>query len=60
MSIKTWTPKLGSTKVRIEPDNHVDKFAVCVEKKMMERLASGRFSNTIFYFLRSDYYSTCV
>ena len=51
--------------VRIEPDNHVDKFAVCVKKvgKIVGHLkkeASGRFAKTIFYFLRSDYYSSCV
>ena len=30
---EVWTPELGEQlNVRIEPDNRVDKFAVCVEK----------------------------
>ena len=52
MSIKTWTPKLGSTKVRIEPDNHVDKFAVCVEKKNDGKISVWKIFK--YYFLFSS------
>ena len=52
-----WTPKLGEElKVRIEPDNHVDKFAVCVKKEgkivgHLKKGASGKFAD---YFLFSS------
>ena len=61
-----WTPKLGEElEVRIEPDNHVDKFSVCIKKDgkiagHLKKGASGRFAKTIYYFLCSDYYSSCV
>ena len=47
----------------MEPDNLMDKFAVCVKinEKIMGHLkkgSSGRFAKTIFYFLRSDAYSS--
>ena len=43
----------------MEPDNHVDNLAVCVEKDQtvvghLKKGDSGKFANTIFYFLRSD------
>ena len=59
-----WTSKQGEQlDVLMEPDNRMDKFAVCV--KITENIvghlkkgASGRFAKTIFYFLRSDAYSS--
>ena len=47
----------------MEPDNLMDKFAVCVKinEKIIGHLkkgSSGRFAKTIFYFLRSDAYSS--
>ena len=48
----------------MEPDNHVDNLAVCVEKDQtvvghLKKGDSGKFAKTIFYFLRSDTYCTC-
>ena len=59
-----WTPKQGEQlDVSMEPNNRMDKFPVCV--KINEKIAgdlkkgtSGRFAKTIFYFLRSDAYSS--
>ena len=50
--------------VRREPENIVDKFAVCVEKDdrvvgHLKKGDSGKFAKTIFYFIRSDEYSQC-
>ena len=47
----------------MEPDNQMDKFAVCVKisEKIVGHLmkgTSGRFAKIIFYFLRSDAYSS--
>ena len=47
----------------MEPDNRMDKFAVCVKinEKIVGHLkkgTSGRFAKTIFYFLHSDAYSS--
>ena len=49
--------------VQMEPDNCVDKFAVCVEKDRtvvvhLKKGDSWKFAITIFYFLRSDTYSS--
>ena len=61
-----WTPKQGEQlDVLMEPDNRMDKFAVCVKtnEKIVGHLkkgTSGRFAKTIFYFLRSDVYSNAV
>ena len=58
-----WTPKPGEQlDVLMEPDNRMDKFAVCVKinEKIVGHLkkgTSGRFAKTIFCFLRSDAYS---
>ena len=58
-----WTPMLGEIlQVRREPENIVDKFAVCVEKDdrvvgHLKKGDSGKFAKTIFYFIRSDVYS---
>ena len=62
---EVWTPELGEQlNVRMEPDNRVDKFAVCVEKDQavvghLKKGNSVKFAKTIFYFLRSDTYSSC-
>ena len=59
-----WTPKQGEQlDVLMEPDNQMDKFAVCVKinEKIVGHLKKGtpeRFAKTIFYFLRSDAYSS--
>ena len=50
--------------VLMEPDNRVDKFAVCVQKDQtvvghLKKGDSGKFAKTIFYFLRSDTYCNC-
>ena len=47
----------------MEPDNRMENFAVCVKinKKIVRHLkkgTSGKFAKTIFYFLRSDAYSS--
>ena len=60
----TWTPKQGEQlDALMEPDNRLDKFAVCVKinEKIVGNLkkgTSGRFAKTIFYLLRSDAYSS--
>ena len=60
-----WNPKLGEElNVRIEANNLVDKFAVCVEKdgnivRHLKKGVSGKFAKTIFYFLRNANYSNC-
>ena len=46
---------------RMEPENPTDKYAVCIEKNgnVVGRLPKGkygRFSKTIFFFLRADAY----
>ena len=51
--------------MRIEPDFCVDKCAVCVEKDKkvvghLKKGESGKFTKIIFYFLRSDPYSSCI
>ena len=59
-----WTPKGGEQfEYLMEPDNRMDKFAVCVKinEKIVRHLkkdTSGRFAKTIFYFLRSEAYSS--
>lgn len=60
-----WTPKNGETlQCEGEPNNPVDKYAVCVKKenKIVGHLPlgkSGKFAKTIFYFLRADELSSC-
>ena len=59
-----WTPKQGEQlDILIEPDNRMDKFAVYVKinEKIVGHLEKGTsrmFAKTIFYFLRSDAYSS--
>ena len=61
-----WTPGIREQlKVRIELDNCVDKYAVCVEKDKkvvghLKKGESGKFAKIIFYFLRNDPYSSCI
>ena len=60
-----WTPEIGEQlKKRIEPDNWVDK-SVCVEKDkkaiyICRKENLGKFAKIIFFFLRSDPYSSCI
>ena len=62
---EVWTQEVGEKlNVLMEPDNRVDKFAVCVEKNQtvvghLKKGDSGKFAKTIFYFLRSDTYCNC-
>ena len=59
-----WTPKQGEQlDALMEPDNRMDKFAVCVKinEKIVGHLkkgTSGMFAKTIFYFLCSYAYSS--
>ena len=59
-----WTPKQGEQlDVLIEPDNRMYKLAVYVKinEKIVGNLEKGTsrmFAKTIFYFLRSDAYSS--
>ena len=51
--------------VRCEPENPLDKYAVCVLKGAdivghLKKGDTGRFSKTIFYFLRSPLEAKCV
>ena len=60
----TWTSKPGEQlDVLMELDNRMDKFTVCM--KINEKIVghfkkdtSWRLAKTIFYFLRSDEYSS--
>ena len=60
-----WTPEVGETlRSEGEPDNPIDKYAVCIKKenKIVGHLPlgkSGKFAKTIFYFLRADKLSSC-
>ena len=60
-----WNPLIGEFLSRErEPDNLIDKYAVCVKKenKIVGHLPlgkSGKFAKTIFYFLRADELSLC-
>ena len=55
-----WNPLIGEfLSCEREPDNPMDKYAVCVKKenKIVGHLPlgkSGKFAKTIFYFLRAD------
>ena len=60
-----WKPCWGEVLQAIpEPNNAVDKYAVCVLKdgEVVGHLKSGklgRFAKTIFYFLEADQHSFC-
>ena len=55
-----WTPEIEEQlKVRIEPDNCNEKYAVCVEKEKkavghLKKEEFGKFAKIFFNFLRSD------
>ena len=63
--IKEWTPKIGEIlKIRLEPENAVDRFAVPVQKegqivRHLNKGNSGRLAKTIFYLLRANHGNTC-
>ena len=60
-----WNPLIGEFLLRErEPDNPIDKYAVCVKKenKIVGHLPlgkSGKFAKTIFYFLRAYKLISC-
>ena len=60
-----WVPVLGETlRAMMEPNNIEDDYAVCVKKNELvvghlERGHSGRFAQTIFFFLRADSTARC-
>ena len=60
-----WNPLIGEfLSCEREPDNAMDKYAVCVKKenKIVGHLPlekSGKFAKMIFYFLRVDGLSSC-
>ena len=48
----------------MEPENSTDKYAVCIEKNgnvvgHLSKGKYGRFSKTIFFFLRANEYGSC-
>ena len=62
------TKKVGSQLREIldtmQPENPKDKYAVCIENngKIVGHLPkgkNGRFSKTVFFFLRADVYGSC-
>ena len=51
-------------RTRLEPEDVVDRLAVAVEKEgqivgHLNKVNPGRFSKTIFYFLRANHGNTC-
>ena len=60
-----WNPLIGEfLSCEREPDNPMDKYAVCVKKenKIVGHLLlgkSGKFVKTTFYFVRADELSSC-
>ena len=60
-----WNPLIGEFLLcEREPDNPMDKYAVCVKKenKIVGHLPLGKFgkfAKTIFCFLRADELSSC-
>ena len=60
-----WKPFINEElTTEMEPDNVVDKYAVCVKKKnvivgYLPLGKDGRFAKMIFYFLRADRYTEC-
>ena len=58
-----WTPELRK-QLNMEPDSRVDKFTVFVKKDQavvgyLKKGDFGKFAKRIFYFLRSNTYSSC-
>ena len=60
-----WNPVKGAVlDTRLEPKNLTDKYTVCVEDNgnvvgHLTKGNNGRFSKTIFLFLRADEYGSC-
>ena len=60
-----WKPFINEElTTAVEPDNVVDKYAVCVKKNnvIVGHLPLGkneRFAKMIFYFLRANRYAEC-
>ena len=60
-----WTPVMNEKLAALmEPDNEVDKYAVCVKKENvvvghLPLRKNGKFAKMIFYFQRADQYATC-
>lgn len=60
-----WTPIIDEIlETRRQPENQMDKYAVCVLKDArvvghLKKGSNGRFAKTIFYFLRSDAHAKC-
>ena len=58
-----WNTEIGeSLDAEIEPNNPVDKYAVCIRKSGkvvgdLKKGAVGRFSKTLFFFLKGDPYT---
>ena len=63
--IEVWALEVGKKlNLLMEPNNLVDKFAVCVEKYQtvvdhLKKRDSGKFAKMMFYFLRRDAYCNC-
>ena len=62
-----WTPKLGEhLEVHCEPENIIDKYAVCVKTANgatvghLKKGKTGRFTKTIFYYLPSHPEAICT
>lgn len=60
-----WVPVVNENlRARTEPENVVDKYAVCVLSGEdvvghLKKGKSGRFAKTVFYFLRGDKDGSC-
>ena len=60
-----WNPVKGEVLDTImEPENPTNRYAVCVENNgnvvgYLTKGKNGRFSKTIFFFLRADKYGSC-
>ena len=58
-----WIPEVGEKlNVLMEPDNCVDKFAVCIKKDQtvvgyLKKGNSGKLTKMIFYFLCDTYFN---
>ena len=63
----TWAPELGKhLEVQCEPENPVDKYAVCLKTSNgtmaahLKKGKSGCFAKTTFYYLRSHPQANCT
>ncbi len=63
---KSWTPTFGEKlEAVIQIDNAADKYAVSIKKREqivghVERGITGKFAQTIFFFLRADKTARCI